>query len=170
MILLRVPLSLSPLLFHYVPPRFRSYSIPLVSLCFCSFSFDSFVLWILSSLSFTPSSGLWLSVRFHRSLTLCVFSVSFSWSSVDSLLHFLFRASKLFFVEILEIRYTFLRYMRYHLSLFTSNSAFVEFLTRFFEFPPLSSPSADSSISFFLFDTCFNLPPDFPRSRQFHPF
>lgn len=168
MILLRVPLS--PLLFHYVPPRFRSYSIPLVSLCFRSFSFDSFVLWILSSLSFTPSSGLWLSVRFHRSLTLCVFSVSFSWSSVDSLLHFLFRASKLFFVEILEIRYTFLRYMRYHLSLFTSNSAFVEFLTRFFEFPPLSSPSADSSISFFLFDTCFNLPPDFPRSRQFHPF
>lgn len=163
MILLRVPLS--PLLFHYVPPRFRSYSIPLVSLCFRSFSFDSFVLWILSSLSFTPSSGLWLSVRFHRSLTLCVFSVSFSWSSVDSLLHFLFRASKLFFVEILEIRYTFLRYMRYHLSLFTSNSAFVEFLIRFFEFP-----SADSSISFFLFDTCFNLPPDFPRSRQFHPF
>lgn len=106
MILLRVPLSLPPLLFHYVPPRFRSYSIPLVSLCFCSFSFDSFVLWILSSLSFTPSSGLWLSVRFHRSLTLCVFSVSFSWSSVDSLLHFLFRASKLFFVEILEIHFS----------------------------------------------------------------
>lgn len=106
MILLRVPLSLSPLLFHYVPPRFRSYSIPLVSLCFRSFSFDSFVLWILSSLSFTPSSGLWLSVRFHRSLTLCVFSVSFSWSSVDSLLHFLFRASKLFFVEILEIHFS----------------------------------------------------------------
>lgn len=108
MILLRVPLSLSPLLFHYVPPRFRSYSIPLVSLCFRSFSFDSFVLWILSSLSFTPSSGLWLSVRFHRSLTLCVFSVSFSWSSVDSLLHFLFRASKLFFVEILEIHFSLL--------------------------------------------------------------
>lgn len=166
MILLRVPLSLSPLLFHYVPPRFRSYSIPLVSLCF-------FVRFFRPLNSFVPFihllfNGLWLSVRFHRSLTLCVFSVSFSWSSVDSLLHFLFRASKLFFVEILEIRYTFLRYMRYHLSLFTSNSAFVEFLTRFFEFSPL--PSADSSISFFLFDTCFNLPPDFPRSRQFHPF
>lgn len=166
MILLRVPLSLPPLLFHYVPPRFRSYSIPLVSLCF-------FVRFFRPLNSFVPFihllfNGLWLSVRFHRSLTLCVFSVSFSWSSVDSLLHFLFRASKLFFVEILEIRYTFLRYMRYHLSLFTSNSAFVEFLTRFFEFSPL--PSADSSISFFLFDTCFNLPPDFPRSRQFHPF
>lgn len=163
MILLRVPLSLSlpfiSLRATPIPFLLHPFGFPLLSLSLF------FVLWILSSLSFTPSSGLWLSVRFHRSLTLCVFSVSFSWSSVDSLLNFLFRASKLFFVEILEIRYTFLRYMRYHLSLFTSNSAFVEFLTRFFEFP-----SADSSISFFLFDTCFNLPPDLPRSRQFHPF
>lgn len=169
MILLRVPLSLSPPFISLratpIPLLLHPFGFPLLSLFFVRFfrPLNSFVPFI--HLLF---NGLWLSVRFHRSLTLCVFSVSFSWSSVDSLLHFLFRASKLFFVEILEIRYTFLRYMRYHLSLFTSNSAFVEFLTRFFEFSPL--PSADSSISFFLFDTCFNLPPDLPRSRQFHPF
>lgn len=107
MILLRVPLSLSPPFISLratpIPLLLHPFGFPLLLLFFIRFfrPLNSFVPFI--HLLF---NGLWLSVRFHRSLTLCVFSVSFSWSSVDSLLHFLFRASKLFFVEILEIHFS----------------------------------------------------------------
>lgn len=107
MILLRVPLSLSPPFISLratpIPLLLHPFGFPLLLLFFVRFfrPLNSFVPFI--HLLF---NGLWLSVRFHRSLTLCVFSVSFSWSSVDSLLNFLFRASKLFFVEILEIHFS----------------------------------------------------------------